>query len=157
MEERKRSIFCFLLFWELDLNILDNENNQDLQKHLYMKFFSLAWLSNIYYRYLSSSSISCVTSKNWYDWTFCVNQGQWEWGHNVTIKCHSWKLGGFFSFTNNYKGQPQFPKISASAQNFLDPLPPSSKKGPTNENVSISCTVIISFFSQKFKPPLLFR
>ena len=38
------------------------------------------------------------------------------------------------------------PKISASGRNFLDPLPPSSKKGPTDENVDISYLIVIIKF-----------
>ena len=37
-------------------------------------------------------------------------------------------------------------KISASGRNFLDPLPPSSKKGPTDENVGISYLIVIIKF-----------
>ena len=46
-------------------------------------------------------------------------------------------------------------KISASGQNFLDPLSPLKKKGPTNKNASILyLIVIIKFvFFQNFKPP----
>ena len=40
----------------------------------------------------------------------------------------------------------KIPKISASGQNFLDPLPPSSKKGPTDENVGISYLIVIIKF-----------
>ena len=43
----------------------------------------------------------------------------------------------------------KIPKISASGRNFLDPLPspPSSKKGPTDENVGISYLIVIIKFS----------
>ena len=40
----------------------------------------------------------------------------------------------------------KIPKISASGRNFLDPLPPSSKKGPTDENVGISYLIVIIKF-----------
>ena len=51
----------------------------------------------------------------------------------------------------------KIPKISASGRNFLDPLPPSSKKGPTDENVGISYLIVIikfSFFKISTPPPL---
>ena len=59
-----------------------------------------------------------------------------------------------YSFFNNrkpylYQGRPQLKKsqkFRASCRNFLDPLLPSSKKGPTDENVGISyLKVIIKF------------
>ena len=37
-------------------------------------------------------------------------------------------------------------KSSASGRNFLDPLPPSSKKGSTDENVGISYLIVIVKF-----------
>ena len=40
----------------------------------------------------------------------------------------------------------KIPNISASGRNFLDPLPPSSKKGPTDENVGISYLIVIIKF-----------
>ena len=40
----------------------------------------------------------------------------------------------------------KIPKISASGRNFLDPLPPSSKKGPTDKNVGISYLIVIIKF-----------
>ena len=40
----------------------------------------------------------------------------------------------------------KIPKISATGQNFLNPLPPSSKKGPTDENVGISYLIVIIKF-----------
>ena len=40
----------------------------------------------------------------------------------------------------------KIPKISASGRNFLDPSPPSSKKGPTDENVGISYLIVIIKF-----------
>ena len=52
-------------------------------------------------------------------------------------------------YSENYKGPPQLkkiPKISASGRNFLDPLPPSSKKGPTDKNVGISYLIVIIKF-----------
>ena len=49
----------------------------------------------------------------------------------------------------------KIPKISASGRNFLDPLPPSSKKGPTNENVGILyLIVIIKFGFSEISNPL---
>ena len=52
----------------------------------------------------------------------------------------------------------KIPKISASGQNFQDPLPPpSSKKGPTDENVSILYLIVnikFVFFFVIFPPPL---
>ena len=41
----------------------------------------------------------------------------------------------------------KIPKSSASGQNFLDPLPPSSKKGSTDENVGI--LYLIPYFGKK--------
>ena len=43
-----------------------------------------------------------------------------------------------------------------SGRNFLDPLPPSSKKGPTDENVGISYLIVIikfGFFEISSPPP----
>ena len=48
----------------------------------------------------------------------------------------------------------KIPKISASGRNFLDPLPPSLKKGPTDKNVGISYLIIkFSFFEISTPPP----
>ena len=45
-------------------------------------------------------------------------------------------------------------KSSASGRNFLDPSPPYSKKGPTDENVGISyLKVIIKFGFSEFQTP----
>ena len=57
---------------------------------------------------------------------------------------------------NNYgtTSIEKFPNISASDQNFLDPLPPL-QKGPDQQNVGISyLKVIIKFFFSKFQTPL---
>ena len=54
----------------------------------------------------------------------------------------------------------KIPKISASGRNFLDPLPPSLKKGPTDENVSISYLIVIikfGFFRVSNPSPPLFH
>ena len=40
----------------------------------------------------------------------------------------------------------KIPKISASGRDFLDPLPPSSKRGPTDENIGISYLIVILKF-----------
>merc|ERR1711973_999143 len=54
----------------------------------------------------------------------------------------------------------KIPKISASGRNFLDPLPPSSKKGPTDENVGILYLIVIikfGFFRVSNPSPPLFH
>ena len=52
-----------------------------------------------------------------------------------------------------YLGATSIEKISASGRKLLDP--PSSKKGPTNENVGISYLIVILKFGffRYFNPP----
>ena len=54
----------------------------------------------------------------------------------------------------------KIPKISASGRNFLVSLPPSSKKGPTDENAGISYLIVIikfGFFIISTPPPYFTR
>ena len=60
--------------------------------------------------------------------------------------------------SQTFKGRPQSKKsqkVSASGRNFLDPLPPSLKMGPTDEFVGISYLIVIiklSFFKISTPP-----
>ena len=85
----------------------------------------------------------------------CCNQGDSQQDRVVTISSKTDKKKKESASGSKNKGRPQLslekiPKISASCRNYLDPLPHSSKKGPTNENVK----VIIKFVFSKFQPPL---
>ena len=73
--------------------------------------------------------------------------------------CHCLQLGMYLKEAF-YLGATSIEKISASGRNFLDPLPPSSKKGPTDENVGISYLIVIikfSFFVISPPPPYFIR